>query len=104
MIGISIIAVLTAVAIPVFRTYRADSQRNVCRANLKLLDSASRALILRDNLPNDAEISERMLVPGTGEGADRSRYFIMTMPVCPNGGRYEYDRTMQTWSCQDGNH
>ena len=73
MIVVAIIAILAAVAIPNFVTYRKTSQKNACIANLKQIQAAVEQCKLAGN-----EVSAANII-----GADK---YIKVMPKCPATG------------------
>ena len=76
MIVVAIIAILAAVAIPNFVTYRKTSQMNACISNLKQIQSAvEQAKMKGTTTPGWTDIV----------GTDK---FIKVTPVCPAGGSY----------------
>ena len=76
MIVVAIIAILAAVAIPNFISYRKQSQATACIANLKQIQSAKELWFMN----NSAAPSLTDLV-----GSEKK---IKTNPVCPAGGTY----------------
>ena len=76
MIVVAIIAILAAVAIPNFITYRKTSQMNACISNLKQIQSAvEQAKMKGVQTPDWADII----------GSDK---YIKVTPTCPAGGTY----------------
>ncbi len=76
MIVVAIIAILAAVAIPNFISYRKQSQATACVTNLKEIQSAKELWYMN----NSANPTLTDLV-----GSDKK---IKTTPVCPAGGSY----------------
>ena len=76
MIVVAIIAILAAVAIPNFITYRKTSQMNACISNLKQIQSAVEQAKMKGTA-----------TPGWSDiiGSDK---FIKVTPTCPAGGTY----------------
>ena len=76
MIVVAIIAILAAVAIPNFLTYRKTSQMNACISNLKQIQSAVEQAKMRGvKTPDWGDIVGPTL-------------FIKVTPTCPAGGSY----------------
>ncbi len=82
MIVVAIIAILVAVAVPVFIKARESSQKNTCISNLRLMDSAITAWALEAK-------------KGIGDGIDQTALFgpdnlMREKPVCPAGGDFDF--------------
>jgi len=82
MIVVAILAILAAVAIPNFMTYRRTAQANSCQANLKQIVSAIEAYqVKHGSVPSAlADLTD------TAKGA-----FLKKMPTCPCKGTYNMD-------------
>ena len=76
MIVVAIIAILAAVAIPNFVTYRKTSQMNACISNLKQIQSA----VEQAKLKGVASPTWTDII-----GTDK---YIKVTPTCPAGGTY----------------
>ena len=57
MIVVAIIALLTAIAIPAFLTYRRDARRSLCINNQRNIEHAKEAYAISRNLPEDQDIT-----------------------------------------------
>ena len=99
MIVVAIIAILAAIAIPNFISYRKSAQKNSCVATLKALDSASEAFFIKNpakaSATGDAALKVSDLWDQSGEG----KGLMKTEPKCPNAGTYTYNTTKQMWEC-----
>jgi len=98
MIVCAIIALLAAIAIPCLNGFRNISKRKSCYANIEMLNRATEAYIINENLANNAEVTVAMLAPETSEGM-KSNYFIHNKPKCPADGEYQYSSDTQRWHC-----
>lgn len=78
MIVVAIIAILAAVAIPNFISYRKQSQATACVSNLKQIQSAKEQWLMHNT--TTAAPALRDLI-----GSDK---YIKAAPVCPAGGNY----------------
>lgn len=76
LVVISLIAVLTALAVPGFRRYLESSRGQRCSANILLLETAKDSFIA--DHPGQAITSPN----------DLGSYLKYGMPVCPSGGSY----------------
>ena len=103
MIVVAIIAILAAVAIPNFISYRKTSQMNSCIANLKSLDSATEAWRIKENKAEDATVAMTDLAPAGTAADTQGKYFLKTTPTCPAGGTYTPPTAVGTgWTCSKG--
>ena len=92
MIVVAIIAIMAAVAIPNFITYRKTSQMNACISNLKQIQSAVEQARMK-GVQN----------PGWTDIVGSDKYIKVT-PTCPAGGTYTLpanDTSDPTCSSQD---
>ena len=106
MIVVAIIAILAAIAIPNFVSYRKTSQMNACIANLKSLDNATEAWRIKTNSPDGVpEMSALAPESGAASQADISsgKYYFKSALTCPGGGSYQKptDAT-KGWTCTLG--
>ena len=90
MIVVAIIAILAAVAIPNFISYRKQSQATACVANLKQIQAAKEMWYMN----NSADPSLQDLV-----GSDKK---IKTTPICPAGGSYTVGGSTTDPTCDKG--
>jgi prepilin-type N-terminal cleavage/methylation domain-containing protein len=90
MIVVAIIAILAAVAIPNFISYRKQSQATACVANMKQIQSAKEMWYMN----NSTDPSLNDLV-----GSEKK---IKTNPVCPAGGTYTVGDSTTDPSCSIG--
>jgi len=85
MIVVAIIAILAAVAIPNFMTYRKTSQQNACKANMKQILSAIEAYQVKNEGKTPSALANLTI---KSEGG-----FLKSVPKCPLGGSYTTDGT-----------
>ncbi len=96
VVGIALIGMLAAIAVPNFVRARDTAQRNACINNLRMIDGAKQAWALESkqelgSLPTGANLS-----PYLKSGFDVLR--------CPRGGDYEINPTDLKPSCSIPNH
>ena len=91
MIVVAIIAILAAVAIPNFISYRKQSQATACVSNLKQIQSAKEQWLMHNTAAPD---SLTALV-----GSDK---YIKTLPTCPAGGNYTVGDATTDPACSIG--
>ncbi len=82
MIVVAIIGFLVAIAIPVFMRARHASQKNVCIANLRLIDTAITGWAVEARKAVGADIDTSALFGPTNA--------IREQPICPAGGNISY--------------
>ena len=75
LVVVLILAILMAVALPLYLAAVADSERKTCRANLQTIASAEQAYRVRTRLGYTAVMAN--LVPD-----------LQATPICPNAGTY----------------
>ena len=80
MIVVTIIAVLTAIAIPTYATIRSDAKAKVCKANIRQVESAI------DQWSFDYDVYEGTSLSSSKD--DIYFYLIAGEPSCPSGGTY----------------
>ena len=90
MIVVAIIAILAAVAIPNFISYRKQSQATACVANLKQIQAAKEMWYM--NSSTDPALTDLV-------GSEKK---IKTTPVCPAGGTYTVGNSTTDPSCSKG--
>ena len=76
MIVVAIIAILAAVAIPNFISYRKQSQATSCVANLRQIQGAKEMWYMNSSV--DPQLTDLV-------GSDKK---LKSMPICPAGGTY----------------
>ena len=92
MIVVAIIAILAAVAIPNFISYRKTSQMNACISNLKQLQTATEQWRMKPGNTGAPSLA--------GLCGPESTKYIKTTPVCPAGGSYTPPATeSDDWEC-----
>ena len=77
MIGVSILAVLMAIASPYFKTYRENAHRKTCMAHMRQIEHA-KALYAMTASNLNRDITWEDITP-----------HLKSRPVCPSGGTYE---------------
>ena len=80
LVVVLILAVLMAVALPLYLSAVADSQRKTCRANMQTIANAVQAAYVKAMA---ADYTAYMGDVNTTNEPD-----LQAVPVCPNGGRY----------------
>src|SRR5262249_44562364 len=79
-----VLAVLAAVAIPLYTSQRKSAAGRTCKANLAAISSALAAYALRNNTyPGATATQMSAALVGAAEG-------LTEMPNCPLGGAYTY--------------
>lgn len=87
MIVVAIIAILASIAIPNFIAYRQTSQENACKANMKAINNACEAYVVKHGSATTT-LSD---LTDTSKGA-----FLKKTPVCPYDKSKEYTITQDT--------
>lgn len=96
MIVVSIIGLLTAIALPNFRKSREVAQYNVCFENLKQLEAAKQIYGMEAGKKNgDAVSSPDLIGPAL---------YIRKMPECPSGGTYDLKTIGDNTTCTIAGH
>lgn len=92
MIAVAVIAILAAIAIPNFMSYRTVSHAKACMANMKLIREACQSVLVRRGT---IETSLDNLSDNT-----RGDAFLKGKPLCPIGGTYliTFDESAQDFS------
>ena len=90
MIVVAIIAILAAVAIPNFISYRKQSQATACVANLKQIQAAKEMWFMNNS--TTPAITDLV-------GSEKK---IKTNPVCPAGGNYTVGDSTTDPTCSIG--
>ena len=90
MIVVAIIAILAAVAIPNFISYRKQSQATACVANLKQIQAAKEMWYM--NSSTDPQLTDLV-------GSEKK---IKTTPICPAGGTYTVGDSTTDPTCSKG--
>jgi len=80
MIVVTIIAVLTSIAIPTYARMRTDAKAKVCKANIRQIESAI------DQWSFDYDVYEGTSLSPSKD--DIYFYLIGGEPPCPSGGAY----------------
>ncbi len=90
MIVVAIIAILAAVAIPNFISYRKQSQATACVANLKEIQNSKELWYMNNS--NDPALTDLV-------GSEKK---IKTTPICPAGGTYTVGDSTTDPICSKG--
>ena len=80
LVVVLILAILMAVALPLYLSAVADSQRKVCRANMQTIANAVQAARVKAIA---ADYTNYMGAVSTANEPD-----LQSVPVCPNAGTY----------------
>ena len=70
MIVVAIIALLTAIAIPAFLTYRRDARRSLCVNNMRNIEHAKEAFAISRNLRETTTINWENISDYIGQGIE----------------------------------
>jgi len=85
MIVVAIIAILAAIAIPNFISYRQTANTNTCKSNIKTLESATEAYLVTFGT-HAAALTDLTSVPTGKTGTP----VLKSIPTCPLGGTYNF--------------
>ncbi len=100
MVVVAIMAVLVAIAIPVFNSVTAKAEKGTCQANQRIIESA----IAQYNLVNDTPLGD------SNDGALEAALFtttkyVQSWPTCPGEGTaYTYTASTGKVTCSHGAH
>jgi prepilin-type N-terminal cleavage/methylation domain-containing protein len=87
LVVVLILSILMAVALPLYLSAVADSQKKVCRANLQTIANATQAARVRYDEPDYSALiaanSPVIIITGAN-----SLDALSSVPTCPNGGTY----------------
>jgi type IV pilus assembly protein PilA len=85
LVVVLILAILMAVALPLYLSAVADSQKKTCRANMQTIANAVTAARVKTAAADySAWITAATITPGaTGNVPD-----LNALPICPTGGTY----------------
>ncbi|HZT42773.1 MAG TPA: type II secretion system protein, partial [Chthonomonadaceae bacterium] len=92
LVVVLILAILMAVALPLYLSAVADSQKKTCRANMQTIANAVQAARVKNvsaNYNSFAGAVSTTLEPD-----------LQSVPICPNGGTYS---VITTGTCNDAN-
>lgn len=78
LVVVLILGILMAVALPLYLSTIADSQKKTCRANMQTIANAFQAYKVKNNGSEPADLAAMV-----GSGSD-----LTATPVCPNAGTY----------------
>jgi len=86
LVVVLILSILMAVALPLYLSAVADSQRKVCRANMQTIANAVQASRVRLNTPNYSTWIGT--ASSTWSGSSGTLPDLSATPVCPSAGTY----------------
>jgi type IV pilus assembly protein PilA len=92
LVVVLILAILMAVALPLYLSAVADSQRKTCRANLQTIANAVQAKYVKTNGANGYETNIANLDD------------LQTTPICPTAGTYSIATTPAPYTVSCTNH
>lgn len=92
MMVVTILALLTTVAIPSFVQYRADARIKVCTNNLRLISYAKGVWAIKNSKVTGDAVVE----------AEVSTYIDGGAPSCPEAGAYTYNSVDTDPTCSYG--
>ena len=82
LVVVLILAILMAVALPLYLSAVADSQKKTCRANMQTIANAVASARVKGNLPDYATFIAAATISTTTEPD------LAAVPSCPTGGAY----------------
>ncbi len=88
LVVVLILAILMAVALPLYLSAVADSQKKTCRANMQTIANAVQAARVKSGA---ADFSAFIGAPASGAittGSTGNVPDLNAIPICPNGGTY----------------
>jgi type IV pilus assembly protein PilA len=91
LVVVLILSILMAVALPLYLSAVADSQRKVCRANMQTIANAAQAARVRTSSADYTSIiakSSAAIDISAADSAAGSLTDLNSVPVCPNAGTY----------------
>jgi type IV pilus assembly protein PilA len=103
LVVVLILSILMAVALPLYLSAVADSQKKVCRANMQTIANAVQASRVRTNAADYSTLI-------TGGVSTTNLPDLNAVPVCPDAGAYSLaqgntgDNTTFKVACSYGNH
>src|SRR5437588_2705548 len=80
LVVVLILAILMAVALPLYLSAVADSQKKTCRANMQTIANAVQAARVKNVAANYSAFA--------GSVSTTAEPDLQAVPVCPNGGTY----------------
>src|SRR5438445_7430525 len=92
LVVVLILSILMAVALPLYLSAVADSQKKTCRANMQTIANAVQAARVKNVAANYSAFA--------GSVSTTAEPDLQAVPVCPNGGTYTI---LTTGSCNDAN-
>jgi type IV pilus assembly protein PilA len=81
LVVVLILAILMAVALPLYLSAVADSQKKICRANMQTIANAVQAARVKTGATNYTALIAGGITPTNIPD-------LYVMPICPNGGTY----------------
>ena len=92
LVVVLILAILMAVALPLYLSAVADSQKKTCRANMQTIANAVQAARVKNVSANYNAFAGAVTTANEPD--------LQSVPICPNGGSYSI---LTTGSCNDAN-
>jgi len=86
LVVVLILSILMAVALPLYLSAVADSQKKTCRANLQTIANAVQAARVKGELADYSSIIGQ--APSAWTGASGVLPDLNAVPVCPSAGTY----------------
>jgi prepilin-type N-terminal cleavage/methylation domain-containing protein len=96
MIVVCIIGLLVGIAFPAFMKARQQARKQACLENISQLESAKQQWGVEMGKKDGDVPSQTDLI-----GSDK---YIKFMPVCPGGGRYQFEAIGVSASCTEPGH
>ena len=91
LVVVLILSILMAVALPLYLSAVADSQKKTCRANMQTIANAVQAARVRTNPADYTSIITKSSIALdilAADAAAGSLTDLQSVPACPNGGHY----------------
>src|SRR5579871_4294238 len=86
LVVVLILAILMAVALPLYLSAVADSQKKTCRANLQTIANSVQAARVK------AQLQDYTTLYSSNVATDIAKYpDLQVVPLCPNGGIYSIE-------------
>ena len=96
MIVVAIIGLLAAIAIPNFTKSRTLAQSRACKNNLRQIEAAKQVWGMENKkTPSDTPTDSDIIGP---------TLYLKQVPVCPDGGVYNYNNLITAPTCNISGH
>ena len=86
LVVVLILAILMAVALPLYLSSQQNAERRTCRANLQTIANAVQASKVTQKLPDYATLI------GAVSTAAAAEPDLQSIPICPTGGTYSIEQ------------